>query len=118
MMDTFFFGKILKTIGGTKYMKRVRLRPRSKTSTRSKLLRVYEDRKKNYLESMDCCEICHQQRPLDLHHKAGRYGSSDDGEGNQEHNLINTNTFMALCRSCHDTVHRHPSISREKGYLV
>lgn len=101
-------------------MKRVKLRPRSKTSTRSKLLKIYENRKKIFLKGSDCCEICgcNPYTQLDLHHKAGRYGESPDGEGNLEHNLINPNTFMALCRPCHDNVHKYPSRSRENGWLV
>ena len=100
-------------------MKRSRLNPISKTSTRSKMLRIYQDRKKIFLGQSDCCEICKVSNiPLDLHHVHGRYGSSPDQEGNLEHNLINPNTFMALCRSCHDTVHRQPSVSRKRGWLV
>lgn len=100
-------------------MKRTPLRRRSKTSTRSKLLRIYEDRKKIYLAKADGCEICrcNPMSPLDLHHKAGRYGQSDDGEGNMEHNLINPNTFMAVCRVCHDRIHKFPRESRERGWL-
>lgn len=101
-------------------MKRTSLRPRSKTSTRAKLERVYQDRKKIYMSKIEGCEICHcnPATDLDLHHKAGRHGSSPNENGDIERNLINTNTFMALCRMCHDQVHKYPKQSREKGWLL
>lgn len=101
-------------------MKRTPLRRRSKTSTRSKLLKVYEDRKKIYLAKAEGCEVCgcNPMSSLDLHHKAGRNGVSDDGEGNLEHNLVNPLTFMAVCRMCHDRIHKFPRESREQGWLI
>ena len=101
-------------------MKRTPLRRRSKTSTRSKLLKVYEDRKKIYLANAEGCEICgcNPMSSLDLHHKNGRYGTSPDQEGNLEHNLVNPHTFMAVCRPCHDNIHKFPKQSRDKGWLV
>lgn len=119
MRDIFISGQTQITNGRIK-MKRTRLRPRSKTSLRSKLLKIYEDRKKIYLAQSSGCEICgcNPSTNLDLHHKAGRYGKSPNEEGEEEHNLINPKTFMALCRMCHDEVHRSPSASREKGWLI
>lgn len=101
-------------------MKRTPLRPRSKTSSRAKLQSTYLRRKKQYLEDNTSCEICHcnPKFTLDLHHKAGRHGSSINNEGDLERNLVNTKTFMALCRPCHDHVHKYPQQARENGWLV
>lgn len=48
-----------------------------------------------------CAKSC------DVHHKAGRLGG----------NLLNTTTWMAVCRSCHDWIHAHPSDARKLGLL-
>lgn len=42
----------------------------------------------------------------DVHHTAGR------GK-----NLNAVETWMAVCRSCHDWVHSTPSVARAKGWL-
>lgn len=96
------------------------LRGRSKTSSRSKLEPLYRKRKEEYLSKVGCCEICkcNPTFTLDLHHKAGRSGSSLNAEGVMERNLVNSNTFMALCRPCHDQVHKFPKMARENGYLI
>jgi len=101
-------------------MKRTALRPRSKTSLRSLRLKIYAKRKTEYLALAEGCEICkcNPYSELDLHHRAGRNGSSLNEEGEVENNIINMHTFMALCRPCHDRVHRNPKWAREMGYLV
>lgn len=43
----------------------------------------------------------------DLHHKARR------GK-----NLCNVETFMAVCRTCHNWIEDNPTKSRELGYLI
>lgn len=43
----------------------------------------------------------------DIHHKAKR------GK-----NYLNTDTWMAVCRTAHQRIHANPSWAREKGYLT
>ncbi len=43
----------------------------------------------------------------DVHHK--------DKRGK---NLNEVDTWLSVCRTCHDKIHREPSWAREKGFLV
>tara|TARA_Y100000401_G_scaffold116519_1_gene122484 strand:+ start:3406 stop:3645 length:240 start_codon:yes stop_codon:yes gene_type:complete len=79
---------------------------------------VYAKNRKEYLRENNKCEICGNGGKLDLHHKAGRTGKSPNQYGEMEHNLTNKNTFMAVCRICHDYLHRNPKESKERGWLL
>ena len=48
-----------------------------------------------------------KKRKLDIHHKAGRGRF-----------YLDVSTFMAVCRECHDYIHKWPKESREKGWLI
>lgn len=73
--------------------------------------KVYRCRKAVFLKAHPICQWpvgagcgC---SPVDLHHKAGR------GK-----NFLNESTWLALCRPCHNWVHRNPSKARELGLLA
>ena len=54
------------------------------------------------------CERCNTKGfNLDIHHKAGR------GKF-----YLAVDTWMAVCRTCHEYIHKWPKESREKGWLV
>jgi hypothetical protein len=42
----------------------------------------------------------------DLHHAAGRCGN----------NLLDTTTYIALCRNCHSYIEVHPAFAKEHGF--
>lgn len=39
----------------------------------------------------------------DIHHKAGRVGE----------NMLDTTTWIAVCRSCHMTIEEHPTLAKK-----
>lgn len=45
---------------------------------------------------------------VDPHHKFGRIGSR----------FLDTSTWLAVCRDCHDAIHQHPQAARAKGLLA
>lgn len=59
-----------------------------------------------FMKENPCCEIC-SKPSQDLHHKSGR------GK-----NLCKVDTFMAVCRGCHNFIHNNPKKSRELLYLL
>ena len=59
-----------------------------------------------YFTNQPDCEVCGCPA-TDIHHKAKR------GK-----NLYNMETFMAVCRLCHNKIHDNPAWARELGYLI
>lgn len=51
------------------------------------------------------CRGCHK-KAVDIHHKAKR------GK-----HLLDTSTWMAVCRQCHDKIEEHKTWARKEGYL-
>lgn len=99
-------------------MKRTPLNRVSKNPAKVEKRKAYEKNKKEYLATHKECEVCGKGGRRDLHHKAGRAGSSPNEEGEMELNYTNKSTFMAVCRVCHDFIHKNPKLSREKGWLI
>lgn len=87
-------------------MKRTRLSPIS--DRRRAEAKEYAAKRADYLRQHPTCEKCDRRASRDIHHKAGRYGG----------NYLNVATWAALCRQCHDAMHRHPSRSRAEGWLA
>jgi hypothetical protein len=86
-------------------MKRTRLRPMSKK--REAAAKEYAKRREAFLASRPTCERCKRRASRDVHHSAGRHGT----------NYLDTATWFAFCRACHDEVHRYPSQARATGFL-
>ena len=95
-----------------------RLRPFSKAPKKVEKRRLYEKNRKEYLKENPSCEVCGLICRRDLHHKAGRSGKSPNENGDMEFNLTNKATFMAVCRICHEFIHRNPKTSRQNGWLI
>ena len=87
-----------------KALKRTALSPVSKKQ--QKKLREYSKLRKEYLEEHPLCECGCGRKSRDIHHKAGR-GS----------NLNRVETWMAVCRPCHDEIHACPSVARKRGWI-
>ncbi len=107
-----------------KPMKRTPLKRQSSSKSAKEKRKSYASAKKEYMEgrkNKHHCERCEGLigiERLDLHHKAGRSGSSENELGEMERNLTNKATFMAVCRNCHDYIHKFPKEAREKGWLI
>jgi hypothetical protein len=69
---------------------------------------IYSRKRRQFLTAHPVCERCHTKKATDVHHKAGRLNG----------NYLNVATWCALCRTCHDWIHTHPSLAREKGWLI
>ncbi len=82
-----------------------RLRPMSKKRQRE--ARAYSLLRAAYLKAHPTCEVCSKATPKDIHHVCGRLGG----------NYLNPDTWLAVCRSCHDWIHTHPSKARQLGLL-
>lgn len=53
------------------------------------------------------CEVCMKAKTSDVHHTKGRGRF-----------YMDVDTWLSVCRSCHDKIHKEPKWAREKGYLV
>lgn len=79
------------------------------TTKRKKLDSGYSDLRKEFLLSRPMCQahitgIC-QNNSTDVHHMMGR------GE-----RYLDTKTWLAVCRSCHNWIEEHPALSKELGF--
>lgn len=70
--------------------------------------KIYEKKKKVYMDNHKICECGCGRASNDLHHKAGRVGKL----------LYDENYFMAVNRFCHGWIHANPKESRKKGWLI
>lgn len=74
------------------------------------LLRLKEYRKvrDEYMKNNPYCQArldyC-QVKSTDLHHKAGKIGKL----------LSDERYFLAVCRTCHERIERHPAMAKELG---
>jgi 5-methylcytosine-specific restriction endonuclease McrA len=73
---------------------------------RKHLNKEYASVRREYFEKHPRCEICENQAS-DIHHKKKR------GK-----NLSNIDSFMAVCRLCHNRIHDNPAWAKEMGYLI
>lgn len=84
-----------------------RKRIKQVSSRRLEINKQYGKIRKDYLWDKNfTCEICGGQA-TDIHHKKGR--------GKY---LLAKDTFMALCRECHQRIHDNPGWARENKYLI
>lgn len=84
-------------------------KPIPKQSYRRKVeQRIYLKLRVEFLEQKPRCEICGKRASCDVHHKKGRYAG----------NYLAVDTWMALCRLCHQTLHHNPKAAREMGFII
>lgn len=91
---------------GKPSLKRTRLNPVSKKrkNQNAEYIRV----RKTYLLLHPLCELCSKSIATDIHHKAGRW----------KERLTDAENFMALCRDCHEHIHKNPAWAYGNGYLL
>lgn len=87
-------------------MKRTRLRPMS--AKRAAQAKEYSALRKAFLTARPKCERCQKKKSKDVHHVHGRLAGA----------YLDTTTWKALCRACHDWVHHHPADARRTGWLA
>ncbi len=85
-------------------MKRTRLRPMSRKRERE--AKIYSAARRAFLDERPRCEVCVKRKSQDVHHKSGR------GK-----NYLLEETWLAVCRGCHDEIHSNPTWAREREYL-
>jgi len=71
--------------------------------------KVYLQLRKEFLTKNLKCMICNFNKPTDIHHQF--IGA------NRNKYYLEVDTWMALCRNCHNDVHDNPKKSRELGYI-
>ena len=69
--------------------------------------KAYSVMRKTFMEHHPLCKRCGAPA-TDLHHVFHRTGKA----------MLDTSTWMSLCRSCHDWVHTHPKEAISRGYLA
>lgn len=79
----------------------------SVSERRKAALYEYGKRRKKFLAARPKCQACYKSPSRDVHHVHGRYGSA----------YLDVNTWMAVCRHCHDWIHQHPKDARVRGWL-
>jgi hypothetical protein len=87
-------------------MKRSRLR--SMSPKKQAQMEEYFPRAVAFKKRKPICEVCRKRKTKDVHHRAGRLGP----------NLLDEDTWTAVCRRCHDWIHDHPKEARAAGLLV
>lgn len=87
-------------------MKRSPLRKVS--SKRAQQLRHYGKIRAALLAKHFKCQVCGRNRSEDIHHMNGRSGAR----------LTDTTWLLAVCRPCHDWIHRNPGKAREARLLI
>ncbi len=105
----------------SKPLRRSRIKPMSKKRQRES--KAYSLLRAAFLENKPKCEACFHvtgygmftakgrdmlaNRSCDVHHIRGRTGG----------NYLNTDTWLAVCRKCHNWIHNHPQDARMIGLL-
>jgi hypothetical protein len=85
--------------------------------------RVYAKKRKAFLEEKPMCEahatiIVYEEGAVGLLYGTVKAQSTDVHHcAKRGRNYLKTDTWMAVCRSCHDWIHGHPKISRDLGLL-
>ncbi|NBW08465.1 MAG: HNH endonuclease [Caulobacteraceae bacterium] len=72
-------------------------------------LRIYHELRLKYLNDWVKCQVCEKQDSTDIHHKLPR------GRGGK---LNDITIFLAVCRDCHNLIHKQPKWAEEQGYLL
>lgn len=91
-------------------MKRSPLRRVSKKQAERN--RIYSGLRKEFLQSHQPCAICGHAEATTVHHR-GKPGQLKRGS-----NTNDTETWMALCFTCHRFLEDHKDWARENGYIL
>lgn len=105
----------IKLFEGKRYCEKciLEFKPKKKIKKRSNKQiakdEQYSTLRKDYLSKNEMCEAalpgC-SGKAIEIHHKSYRGVNQNDEE-----------TWIGICRSCHNFIHANPKIAREKGLL-
>ncbi len=70
-------------------------------------LKEYYAMRARFLANVDLCEICHTDRPVEIHHRRGRVGPL----------LTDLRHLLATCHRCHQWLHENVEEARTLGYI-
>ena len=81
------------------------------SSRRSREAKAYRQKRKLFLAAHPDCMVCWiynlvAYRATDIHHL-----------GQRGKNYLDETTWLAVCRSCHERIHRNPAAARILGIL-
>lgn len=84
-------------------------RPKPMSDKRRLQADIYRTRRLQFLAEHPTCQACTVESipSTEVHHKKGRTGK----------NYLDTSTWIAVCRGCHEWIHSHPSQARLLGLL-
>lgn len=71
----------------------------------SRVISEYSKLRREFITKNPKCFIC-GKIATDIHHKSGR------GQ-----NTNKTETWMSVCRTCHELIHKNPKWAKENGYI-
>lgn len=73
----------------------------------------YSKARLSFLATLPLCEVCtkvkmdQRNKSTDIHHKKGR------GKF-----YLDQDSWLAVCRPCHDRIHSNPIWARENNYII
>lgn len=70
-------------------------------------LKEYYALRSRFLANVDLCEVCHTDRPVEIHHRRGRVGPL----------LTDLRHLLATCHRCHQWLHENIEEARTLGYI-
>jgi hypothetical protein len=71
------------------------------------------------LKNHPICEVCHQQKSTQIHHKKGRVGYHTYEDYLNDFSLLeNPLFFLATCGVCHGKVEQNPDWAKENEYSL
>lgn len=70
-------------------------------------LKEYANMRAIYLANCDTCDVCHSERPTEVHHKRGRVGDL----------LTDRRHWLAVGQKCHRWIHENIEEARTLGYI-
>ncbi len=76
------------------------------SKARQEASKIYSELRKKFLQELPSCEVCTKAKSTDVHHKKGRGKFYLDVE-----------SWLSVCRRCHDRIHASPIWARKNGYL-
>tara|TARA_B100001093_G_scaffold504253_1_gene559790 strand:- start:25 stop:312 length:288 start_codon:yes stop_codon:yes gene_type:complete len=76
------------------------------SKARREASKIYLTLRQSFLADLPLCEVCEKEKSTDVHHKKGR--------GKY---YLDVDTWLSVCRKCHDRIHVNPSWARENGFI-
>jgi len=79
------------------------------SAKRDKENKAYLTLRKVFLENHKTCQVNQDGRSVEVHHT---YSGKD-----RDKHFLDVKTWLAVCRGCHNWIHKNPLEARKLGYL-